>query len=249
MEDYKATRDGHQLTDNYDPETNSLDIRSDGLYPSNVLSNLCNLGLTLALLLCSVTLMAQNTMRIHYKDGTEQDISIPQVDSVTFINKELPENSVSLTGSWLWGDKEAGYYEILTFNTDKTYTGYDNYFTYGFDTMTYGFFSQYGTMLTLWSNGFGYQHRYNWYVTGLTENALSVMTKMGPFTYYRLRSEIVKLKAGETLSNSEDEYIFADGVIAQIIDGKLCGLAQGETYIFKMTISTQMIWAYKVVVE
>ena len=66
---------------------------------------------------------------------------------------------------------------------------------------------------------------------------------------FSIRSEIVKLKVGETLANSEDEYIFSDGVIAQIIDGKLCGLAQGETYIFKMTISTQMIWAYKVVVE
>lgn len=43
MEDYKATsRNGHQLTDNYDPETNTLDIRSNGKYPSNVLSNLCS---------------------------------------------------------------------------------------------------------------------------------------------------------------------------------------------------------------
>ena len=38
MEDYQATeRNGHQLTDNYDPETNTLDIRSNALYPSNVL--------------------------------------------------------------------------------------------------------------------------------------------------------------------------------------------------------------------
>ena len=45
MEDYNATsRNGHQLTDNYDPETNTLDIRSNGLYPSNVLSNLCGNG-------------------------------------------------------------------------------------------------------------------------------------------------------------------------------------------------------------
>lgn len=45
MEDYMATeRNGHQLTDNYDPETNTLDIRSNGLYPSNVLSNLCSNG-------------------------------------------------------------------------------------------------------------------------------------------------------------------------------------------------------------
>lgn len=40
MENYHATtRNGRQLNDNYDPETNTLDIRSNGLYPSNVLSN------------------------------------------------------------------------------------------------------------------------------------------------------------------------------------------------------------------
>ena len=45
MEDYKATtRNGHQLIDFYDPETNTLDIRSNGLYPSGVLSNLCSNG-------------------------------------------------------------------------------------------------------------------------------------------------------------------------------------------------------------
>ena len=43
MEDYFATtRNGHRLMDLYDQESKSLDIRSNGLYPSNVLSNLCN---------------------------------------------------------------------------------------------------------------------------------------------------------------------------------------------------------------
>lgn len=42
IEDYKATtRNGHKLKDFYNPETNTLDIRSNGLYPSNVLSNMC----------------------------------------------------------------------------------------------------------------------------------------------------------------------------------------------------------------
>ena len=42
-ENYKATsRNGHELKDMFDPETNTLDIRSNGLYPSNVLSNLCS---------------------------------------------------------------------------------------------------------------------------------------------------------------------------------------------------------------
>ena len=44
-ENYWATeRNGHKLKDMYNPETNTLDIRSNGLYPSNVLSNLCSNG-------------------------------------------------------------------------------------------------------------------------------------------------------------------------------------------------------------
>lgn len=40
-EDYRViTRNGHELKDMYNPETNTLDIRSNGLYPSNVLSNM-----------------------------------------------------------------------------------------------------------------------------------------------------------------------------------------------------------------
>lgn len=54
MEDYKATsRNGHQLTDNYDPVTNTLDIRSNGMYPSNVLSNLCSNGFRFDGVVCS----------------------------------------------------------------------------------------------------------------------------------------------------------------------------------------------------
>ena len=42
-EDYMdTTRNGHEPKDMYDPETNTLDIHSKGLYPSNVLSNLCS---------------------------------------------------------------------------------------------------------------------------------------------------------------------------------------------------------------
>ena len=53
MEDYFATeRNGHQLNDFYDPETNTLDIRSNGLYPSGVLSNLCSNGFRFDGVLC-----------------------------------------------------------------------------------------------------------------------------------------------------------------------------------------------------
>lgn len=54
MEDnYMATtRNGHELKDMYNPDTNTLDIRSNGLYPSNVLSNLCSNGFRLDGMVC-----------------------------------------------------------------------------------------------------------------------------------------------------------------------------------------------------
>lgn len=54
MEDnYMATtRNGHELKDMYNPEINTLDIRSNGLYPSNVLSNLCSNGFRLDGMVC-----------------------------------------------------------------------------------------------------------------------------------------------------------------------------------------------------
>lgn len=39
---YAISSNGHELKDMYDPETKTLDIRSNGLYPSGVLSNLCS---------------------------------------------------------------------------------------------------------------------------------------------------------------------------------------------------------------
>ena len=53
-ENYMATtRNGHELKDMYNPETNTLDIRCNGLYPSNVLSNLCSNGFRLDGMVCS----------------------------------------------------------------------------------------------------------------------------------------------------------------------------------------------------
>lgn len=52
-EDYfAAERNGHQRMDFYDPETNTWDIRSNGLYPSGVLSNLCSNGFRFEGVLC-----------------------------------------------------------------------------------------------------------------------------------------------------------------------------------------------------
>lgn len=203
-------------------------------------------------LMClSVGCYAQNTLRIHHRNGMFTDIPISEVDSLVFVDTEAnTSDKVTLTGSWLWGSSEAGYYELLTFNDDHTYIGYDNYFTYGFDTMTYGWYAHYGAMLTLQSNGYGYQHRYNWFITALTGNALQVMTKMGPYTYYRLQPEIIRLHVGESLSCSTDEAIeFADGVHVRTIDNYLQGIEAGTTYILKKLLPANVILAYKVIVE
>ena len=193
---------------------------------------------------------AQNQMRIHYKGGTVSDIPVEEVDGITFVQKDTPAEEVTLIGSWFWGSLEQGYYELLTFNEDRTYTGYDYYFAYGFDTMTYGWWAQIGAMLTLQSNGFGYQRRYNWYVTELTENALGVMTKMGPFTYYKLQPETLRMQVNETLTcEAGDSFDFADGVTIAIQDNKLVGLAAGVTYIKKYIVDSDAIFSYKVIVE
>ena len=178
-------------------------------------------------------------------------MAIEQIDSITFVDgSDVSPVEGSLTGSWLWGDADAGYYELLTFNEDKTYTGYDNYFTYGFDTTTYGWYAQIGAMLTLQSNGFGYNRRYNWFVIGLTENALDVMTKMGRFTYYRLQPEVIHLQVGgESLEcDNDDNFVFADGVVVRIINGKLQGVSEGKTYILKYNAEKMLILSYKVIV-
>ena len=219
--------------------------------------------------LLSTSAAAQNTLRIHHTDGAQTDIPLELIDSLTLIQADadslvLDSTAVShdpqLQGRWLWASREAGYYEVITFNADHTYTGYDNYFTYGFDTMTYGWFGQMGAILTLWSNGFGYQRRYNWFVIGLTDNALEVMTKMGPFTYYRLQPDVLRLRVGQTLSSppangttqASSTFLFADGVIATIADGHLRALAPGTTYILTShpsPTSTALIHAYQVIVE
>lgn len=203
------------------------------------------------LLLCCLSLVAQNTMRVHYKDGTEQDILISEVDSVTFIEKVVSDEDISLIGSWLWGNREAGYYELLTFNDDHTYTGYDNYFAYGFDTMTYGWYTLYGNMLTLQSSGVGYKRMYNWFVLGLSGNALEVMTKMGGFTYYKLRPETLYISTSETYSGftESDGIVFTDGVVVKAEGNRLLGLAPGTTYVLVHIAQEYKIVAYKVVVN
>ncbi len=196
---------------------------------------------------------AQTHMRIHLKGGDHSDIPIEQIDSITFVDGgDAYTDETGLAGSWLWGNTESGYYELLTFNEDKTYTGYDNYFAYGIDTTTYGWYGLYGTLLTLQSNGFGYRRRYQWYMMGVTDNALDVMTKTGRFVYYKLRSETITLKVGGSpyICDAGESFIFSDEVITHI-EGKdkLYGISKGITYIQKCHTDSETIYSYKVVVE
>lgn len=48
----RTTANTNDKVDFYDPETNTLDIRSNGVYPSNVLSNLCSNGFRLDGVIC-----------------------------------------------------------------------------------------------------------------------------------------------------------------------------------------------------
>lgn len=193
---------------------------------------------------------AQTHMRIHHNGGGYSDVPIEQIDSITFVDGEGEQSeNVELVGSWLWGDSEAGYYELLTFKDDNTYTGYDNYFAYGFDTMTYGWYFRQGNLLTLQSNGFGYNRKYTWFMIGLTENALDVMTKMGQFTYYKLQRETITLHLGECLECEDgNSFVFADGVVVRITGNELVGLSKGTTCVQKKIGNTNIL-SYKVVVE
>ena len=196
-------------------------------------------------------LMAQNTMRINFKDGCVYEIPIERIDSITFVERNVEQEEVSLIGEWLWGSKEKGYYEMLTFNEDKTYTGYDYYLEYGFDTWTCGTYMANGNILNLWSNGYGYRRAYRWFLTGLTENALEVMSQMGSFIYYRIQPEVYSLKIGEEsyVCKDGDYFIFGDGVKVLDDEVKLKGICEGTTYTLKYNAESGLIMAYKVIVE
>lgn len=209
------------------------------------------LTVILTLSVCPASI-AQNTMRINYKDGSVYDVPIERIDNVTFIEKVSDRpHEASLVGEWFWGNKEKGYYEVLTLKEDRTYTGYDYYLDYGFDTMTYGTYMNNGIMLNLWSNGYGYRRTYRWFVTALTDNALEVMTQMGSFTYYRVQSEVYPLRVGEEsyACVGQDYYVFTDGARVTDIDGKLKGISEGTSYVLRYNAASGLVKAYKVIVK
>lgn len=194
---------------------------------------------------------AQNTMRINYKNGSVYEVPIERIDSITFVEKNEESHEISLFGEWFWGSKEKGYYEVLSFNEDRTYIGYDYYLEYGFDTWTYGTYIANDIMLNLWSNSYGYRRAYRWFLMGLTETSLEVMTQMGSFIYYRIQPEVYSLNVGEELCGCKegDYYVFTDGVKVSESNGVLKGISEGTTYILKYNAESGLIMAYKVIVE
>ena len=208
------------------------------------------LFVAICLTVLCMSVFAQNTLRIHYKNGTTADVTIADIDSLTFTETTSEPATVSLAGSWFWGNVEAGYYELATFNADNTFTAYDNMFSFGYEANAYGWYSLLGNMLVMRAYGYGYLRRYNWFVSTLTENQLTVITEMGPFTYYRLQPDIIYMKVGDTLSLAQGEtLIFADGVTLQVANNSLKALLPGTTYILKSVATTGKTWGYKVVVS
>ena len=213
---------------------------------------MCKKILLMALgMVVALQVVSQNTMRINYKDGNVLDTPIDCIDSITFIEKSDEPHEITLIGDWFWGNKEKGYCELLTFNEDRTYTGYDYYLDYGFDTWTYGTYMANGIILNLWSNGYGYRRMYRWFVSTLTGNALEVMTQMGSFTYYRVQPETYSLKVGEESYEclGGDYYAFTDGAKVSDNEGRLKGIIEGVSYILKYDAKSGLIMAYKVIVE
>ena len=208
------------------------------------------LYITICLTVLCMSAYAQNTLRIHYKNGTTADVTIADVDSLSFVEKTSEPATATLAGSWFWGSVEAGYYELATFNTDNTFTAYDNMFSFGYETSAYGWYSQLGNMLVMRAYGYGYLRRYNWFVSTLTDNQLTVITEMGPFTYYRLQPDVIYMKLGDTLPLTQGEtLVFADGVTLQSANNSLKALLPGTTYILKSITATVQTWGYKVVVS
>lgn len=81
--------------------------------------------LLLVILFNLLIVYGQSNMRIHNKSGNHSDIPIEKIDSITFVDRnDATDGVLGLTGGWLWGDADAGYNELLTFNENKMYTCY-----------------------------------------------------------------------------------------------------------------------------
>ena len=139
--------------------------------------------------------MAQNTMRITYKDGTIQNVDITRVDSIIFVDMEPKPQDASITGDWMWGGLREGYYEVISFATGRTFTAEDCYFAYGYTNHTYGTYTYSGIQLNLFSNGIGYKRMNRWFVIHVLPSSAGdhpSESMEGPACMRRGRSMVVR---------------------------------------------------------
>ena len=94
-ENYMATTgNGHEPKDMYNPGTNTLDIRSNGLYPSNVLSNMCSNGFRFDGIVCGSMegFLQYYNQVIHFSgehrmdDRVIEDVLVPLIYNNTALN-------------------------------------------------------------------------------------------------------------------------------------------------------------------
>lgn len=90
-----TTRNGHDRKDMYNPETNTLDIRSNGLYPSNVLSNLCSNGFRFDGMVCGSMegFLQHYSQVVHFNDehrldeNSIKDVLVPLIRKTTMTSE------------------------------------------------------------------------------------------------------------------------------------------------------------------
>ena len=200
------------------------------------------------------TTRAQNALRVHYKDGTEQNILISDIDSVSFVDYEAeePQQPASIVGSWFWADDAADYDELITFNADRSYSSSDHFYTNGMTNTTFGWYGLYGSMLTFEPGSIGYftPRIIRWLVQRLTDNELEVVAPLGTYTYYRVQNDFIHLPVdGSYLLDEQCDVVYADGLVVKAVGNRLYGMDRGTAYILVQSLPDQTIRAYQVIVE
>ncbi len=66
--------------------------------------------------------------------------------------------------------------------------------------------------------------------------------------FFESRSKTVSLDDSIDCSD-DDSFVFADDVFVRIEENKLYGIAKGTTYIQKYEMASNLVFAYRVIVE
>lgn len=218
------------------------------------MKKLYNISMMMLIGMVSETAGAQNAIRIHYKDGTEQNVLISDIDSVLFVEYETeePRQSASIVGSWFWADYAAGYDELITFNADRSYSSSNHFYTNGMTNTTFGWYGLYGSMLTFEPGSIGYftPRVIRWLVQRLTGDELEVVAPLGTYTYYRVQPTPIRIYMGEVYTLDQQlDVVYADGVVVKAVGNRLYGEGRGTAHILVQSLTDQSVKAYQVVVE